>query len=458
MAWTHTLLDASYKGVPFEVVDDVLQGMHALAEHNYPYVDGSDIEDTGCEAVTMDVTAIVYGDDYEGRLQRLLKVLRETGAGELVHPVYGSIPDCVVADFSVRHSEERPDYADVSISFKQSVAGAPFFEREFALALADEIDWLADLAAWQGFEVFHQALAVIQQTQGRWNAFHAAVLGVVGVLHAQVGGVFSGSLDLLGSPRVLVTELQAVFGALAERARGTANVLDGWRSLADGSAAAVNVPWQMHYGVLPADSGVSQVHNHGADTADVAALTALVATVAATALASEAADILAVELGKPTLTPVEVGRVLADCRDALQRGLAAQRICGLMPVLPGRADDLGEQLIALYRYPDTAADAVYQQLDAKGLLPAQQHYLTRTAELADTVRHMAHTLQKQALAVINLRPPLVQKTVHADSSLHLLAALWYGDYRRFAELLRLNPDIVHPNFISRGTVINAYAK
>ena len=71
---------------------------------------------------------------------------------------------------------------------------------------------------------------------------------------------------------------------------------------------------------------------------------------------------------------------------------------------------------------------------------------------------MAHKLQKQAFAVISLKPPLVQKTVTRDTCLHLLAFEWYGDYSRFGELLRLNPQIRHPNFIEKGTVLNAYAR
>lgn len=33
MSWKDTLLDASFKGVTFDVIDDTLRGTHALAEH-----------------------------------------------------------------------------------------------------------------------------------------------------------------------------------------------------------------------------------------------------------------------------------------------------------------------------------------------------------------------------------------------------------------------------------------
>ena len=72
MSWKDTLLDASFKGVGFDVIDDTLRGTHALAEHEYPFVQGSDIEDTGVSAMDMSLTAVVWGDDYESRLQSLL--------------------------------------------------------------------------------------------------------------------------------------------------------------------------------------------------------------------------------------------------------------------------------------------------------------------------------------------------------------------------------------------------
>ena len=37
MSWKDTLLDASFKGVGFDVIDDTLRGTHALAEHEYPF-------------------------------------------------------------------------------------------------------------------------------------------------------------------------------------------------------------------------------------------------------------------------------------------------------------------------------------------------------------------------------------------------------------------------------------
>lgn len=455
MSWKDTLLDASFKGVGFDVIDDTLRGTHALAEHEYPFVQGSDIEDTGVSAMDMSLTAVLWGDDYESRLQSLLGVLRETGAGELIHPIYGSVPDCVVADFEAAHNEENPDYCTVRMTFKQSVKAAPFFDRELPSALADEIDWLADLAAWQGFEVFQTALGRIQKTQSRWNAFHATVLTTVGVMYGQVNGVFTGSMNLLNSPRVLVAELKSVFGMLANMHVVGKSGLDGWRDMVGGVSKAAATPWQVSRGAEGSVSAIDLIQR--AKVEDVAVFAAFTATVGACALAEQAADILATQIDAPTLTPVEISRLLSDTHDALQRTLAANRILAMMSADEAKAEKMAYSLLRLYQTPADSADDVYRRIEAAGLLP-QTPYLETAAELIESLRDTAHKLQKQAFAVLNMRPPLVQKIVGRDTSLHLLAFEWYGDYSRFGELLRLNPQIRHPNFLSKGEVLNAYAK
>ena len=86
MSWKDTLLDASFKGVGFDVIDDTLRGTHALAEHEYPFVQGSDIEDTGVIGNGYEPDGVLWGDDYESRLQSLLGVLRGDWCGRIDPP------------------------------------------------------------------------------------------------------------------------------------------------------------------------------------------------------------------------------------------------------------------------------------------------------------------------------------------------------------------------------------
>ena len=131
---------------------------------------------------------------------------------------------------------------------------------------------------------------------------------------------------------------------------------------------------------------------------------------------------------------MEISRLLSDTHAALQRTLAANRILAMMLADEAKAEKMAYSLLRLYQTPADSADDVYRRIEAVGLLP-QTPYLETAAELTESLRDVGR-----------------------DTSLHLLAFEWYGDYSRFGELLRLNPQIRHPNFLSKGEVLNAYAK
>ncbi len=76
----------------------------------------------------------------------------------------------------------------------------------------------------------------------------------------------------------------------------------------------------------------------------------------------------------------------------------------------------------------------------------------------DGLRDTALSLQSMAVALINARPPMIQRTVVSATNLHLLAHLWYGDYTRASELKLLNPSLRDPNHIIPGDVLNGYAE
>lgn len=72
------------------------------------------------------------------------------------------------------------------------------------------------------------------------------------------------------------------------------------------------------------------------------------------------------------------------------------------------------------------------------------------------MKDQALALQDAAKAVIEARPPLVQRTLSAPGNLRLQAHLLYGDHSRATELARLNPGLRVPNNLKQGDVINAF--
>ena len=95
-----------------------------------------------------------------------------------------------------------------------------------------------------------------------------------------------------------------------------------------GLSKAAATPWQVSRGAEGSVSAIDLIQR--AKVEDVAVFTAFTATVGACALAEQAADILATQIDAPTLTPVEISRLLSDTHDALQRTLAANRILAMM--------------------------------------------------------------------------------------------------------------------------------
>ena len=91
MSWSETLLDASFRGVPIQVVEESLQWQRSLAEHGTPFKNGDSVRDLGRGARRFPMQLVVFGVNYEIELQNLLVTLEVIGSGELIHPIYGSV-------------------------------------------------------------------------------------------------------------------------------------------------------------------------------------------------------------------------------------------------------------------------------------------------------------------------------------------------------------------------------
>ena len=61
-------------------------------------------------------------------------------------------------------------------------------------------------------------------------------------------------------------------------------------------------------------------------------------------------------------------------------------------------------------------------------------------------------------AIIEARPPLIDRPAPLRGNYRLIAHTLYGDHARAPELARLNPRKANPNTIQAGEVLHAYAK
>ncbi|RLL17821.1 DNA circularization N-terminal domain-containing protein, partial [Acinetobacter chengduensis] len=163
MAWATELQDASFRGVQFECTSTNDAVSKSLAVKQAPYSNDAEIEDVGNNPRNISLNAVYAGDDYKTWLDALEAALLETGAGELIHPIYG-IMQVNVVDYSVDHNAENVDSCTILIKFIQ----AKDKKRELfvPVAVPDEI-YTEDIieAPASALEQYLKKLQVLDQNQ-----------------------------------------------------------------------------------------------------------------------------------------------------------------------------------------------------------------------------------------------------------------------------------------------------
>lgn len=85
------LQTASFRGIPFLIGDASTQGGRKTVTHEYPNSDRRQVEDLGLLNDTFSITGrVITQNDFTNR-DRLKEALSQPGAGELVHPFFGTL-------------------------------------------------------------------------------------------------------------------------------------------------------------------------------------------------------------------------------------------------------------------------------------------------------------------------------------------------------------------------------
>ena len=449
MGWAENLQNASFRGVQFEVLntDEQISRDHAVYE--YPFVDGADLHDLGRKARPFRMTAFLWGDDYEYKLGKLTAALDEGGDGELIHPVYGSVPSVIVTGYSIRHDAESPDSCTIDMSFLENRTGSALFSTPlpelFAQQLFDELDTLqARLSDF--FDAVTAPLNTVNSMIKKAQTVRATLVNTLLSFKSDFVSTVDNIVSLAGEPGKFINELAEVLeihtsdvgqpvpvlqrvdsatrtGLAGETTvASSATVMNCWNKVITDMDEFVSLPVTLVSGdkvaevALPADASPDDVQD----------VKAVYATQAASELASVAMAILVDDAQSEQLIPADIGRLVGDVRTRLQAAITLfrERYEGERERITETASPLG------LMYP----------------------------EIIQSMKNVAATVQDVGLLVLSRRPPLTQKQVQADSCLLLLAWQWSGDYSRAAELQRLNPQLRDPNNITAGVVINAYAK
>ncbi|EFX7053234.1 DNA circularization protein [Shigella sonnei] len=444
MSWADNMQDASFRGVRFDVVSTRDSGNKDVAVYEYPYKDGADIDDMGNKPRNARLTALFWGDDYETRLQAFLAALDKRGHGELIHPVFGSMPKMQCLEYQVSHDAESVDYCSVEVVFLQGATEQPFFGSDFPLSKADTIFNQVQSSLDYAQNLIDDVLAPMRYAKkqmARAKYMASTALNMVTVLRSDITGFISSTTDFVNYPGAFIRDVQTALSLKSEQSKSTLSntpgsyaatttssadvasiIMADWSESVTNLNAVARLPAQLASGEIAAPMPLPA----NIKPSDVIELSTLTTLQAAVQIAQDAADLLSTEDVIAQLPPEDIEAICNDVRTALQTSITQHR--------------------ELY-----ASDT--QNVSAS-TTPVGLNWQPVVNELKD----IALSVQQLSAAVITQRPPLISRVADSDTNLHLLAHRWYGDYTRAMELKRLNPQIRNPNDIQSGEILHAYSR
>lgn len=419
MAWQETLLDATFRGVPFHCERVGRAGQRAIAEHEFPYAAGAELEDMSLGPRRVRLRAVFFGDNYEDELAQFIDALERPGAGELVHPIHGAMT-VMSASWEDEHDAELVDGAVLHVIFVEDSVRELVFSENSTSAKTDAIasgaescrstadDALGRYIDGTSFDV--PRMSVLTDAFSQAKSFIGRILNITGS-----AGLLLSALDPLLYPRAYASDLLAT----VERAFQSLS-FGGRNTIYEGPAVALTaVSAVADFNVLRAQLDpaalvlVPSVPVPGpAMLADVAVVQAHARVHCAAAIAEAAAIVLAGEADVPVLQRKDIEQLTAQTRTICQ----------------------------------VAIDAARGALDAEA-----------RGQASTTLATLAWQVQEAARAVINLRPPLVQRASPVSGPVRLVAHAMYGEPGRATELAALN-QLGRDVLIERGDMLYAYAR
>ncbi|MEB0964958.1 DNA circularization N-terminal domain-containing protein [Citrobacter braakii] len=440
MGWAENLQNASFRGVQFDVLNTDEQISRDHAAYEYPFVDGADLHDLGRKARPFRLTAFLWGEYYEYKLEKLTAALDEPGDGELIHPIYGSVPSVIVTGYSIRHDAESPDSCTIDLNFLENNTGTALFNTPlpemYSNALFDELDALLEKTG-EFFDSVTTPLKSVNSLIKRLQTLRSTLVNTLLTFKSDVTYTVSQTFELAEEPGKFISELASVLEVRTGNIARAVPVLSHTDTVTVATSPTVMTCWNeivadmdglvsLPVAFINGDKTPGVALPPDASAEDVQDVKAAYAVLAASELASAATAILSDEAQSEQLIPADIGRLVGDVRSRLQLAITLFR----------------------ERY-EGERERVTETSSPIGLM---------YPEIIQSMKNVAASVQDVGLLVLSRRPPLTQKRIQVDSCLLLLAWQWYGDYSRAAELQRLNPKLRDPNNITAGMVINAYAK
>jgi prophage DNA circulation protein len=424
MAWEKTLLEAKFDGLIFDIVKTDDEFTWATVEHSYPYVNGANIEGMGRDARRIPVEAVFYGENYEVHLNEFLK-RQDSGAKEFIHPVFGSITKANAVRGSVHHDAENPDYATLTVEFIESTPGNPFFDKAQASRNLNTMAAASTVCREAAVDKYATLLEKLRNANSLagLQALRAAITGPL-LAAMEFSNAVLASLDVLAYPRSWANDFSALINGALDIKDWGANVLSEWSSI-QAKFSLLDIFSSPSSGAQPEAVNTSSA-TPPTEAQAIAATQATIAVFIATAQADAATLAFS---------------AIADAQ-AINSATASSSPTETTDASPAEIEAMANTVRAAIEAAITHCQSVYTLEDSRAI--------------TEPLKDLALAIQDTAGALIEARPPLVQRTINAPMNMRLIAHQLYGDSDRAPELYRLNG--ARRPFLETGDTINAFAK
>lgn len=246
----------SFRGVPFYVSGRQNQrGGRRIVKRQFPLRENGGADDIGKILRERSFRAVLFGDDYLTARDALIKALDTPGAGELVHPNYGTV-NAQIDTWECTENTREGGSAEFDITFYPPLdTTAPLSTADASAAATSAADDAADALKsdfgdnWDISSLSVSDInALINNATSYVNDITASIQQVFGVLDV-AGDIMSSASALTGAISSLIYQPAAMinqFGNLINSAGGLAGSAGGafsaYKTMADNMSFSDDIP------------------------------------------------------------------------------------------------------------------------------------------------------------------------------------------------------------------------
>jgi prophage DNA circulation protein len=254
---TDRLPNASYKGFSNLVwINDTLTQGYKKVLHEYPNRNRGFIENLGLSMLRGSVTFRVYNTLDNNNIDTFDTILRSNGAGNLVSPISGTIPDMEVLTWTKRSADNILGHVEYTVEFAQTSPNQYPIQTDSNTGFIDrKKDELFDINATALVNVWNsvqnkatQTQAALQKVRDTGNTLInvakqvESASGVLNDFTNTVNVLINDTARLIQSPQVLADQINLAFGALEDAVDNASNLFDivsGYFSFSSGDSNAI---------------------------------------------------------------------------------------------------------------------------------------------------------------------------------------------------------------------------